>query len=43
MLNNKYKVICINDENNSYDYEESSVKVRRAFEEKFPEKSEFEK
>ncbi|WP_192873743.1 Stealth CR1 domain-containing protein [Streptococcus suis] len=43
MLKNKYKVICINDENNNHDYEESAAKVRLAFEEKFPEKSSFEK
>ncbi|HFU4532587.1 TPA: Stealth CR1 domain-containing protein [Streptococcus suis] len=43
MLKNKYKVICINDENNNHDYEESTAKVRQVFEEKFPEKSEFEK
>lgn len=43
LTNNKYKIICINDENNDHDYEESSEKVRLAFKQKFPYKSSFEK
>jgi hypothetical protein len=43
LKNEKIKMICINDTEESIDFETASNQLVSAFEEKFPDKSDFEK
>lgn len=43
MLSDKYKVVCLNDVDDSYDFEESKNLTIDLFEKKFPQKCSFEK
>lgn len=43
ICNKKYKVVCINDSTNEFDFEEKKKKIASIFEKKFPKKSSFER